>query len=79
MSWSHRILAHEHHDETFFQVHEVYYDENNKPNEYTENGVSVGGCNIKEITWTLYRMLECRKRPIIWAGDRFPDEYPILS
>ena len=44
-------------------------------NGYTTNGVSVGGDTIKSITWTLNKMKECRAKPVLFAGDRFPDEY----
>jgi hypothetical protein len=75
MGWNHRVLAHEHKGEIYFQIHEVYYDDSGTPNGYTENSVSVGGESLKDIGWTLNRMKECLKKPILWAGDKFPSEY----
>jgi hypothetical protein len=75
MGWNHRVLAHEHKGEIYFDIHEVYYDDNGTPNGYTENPVSVGGESLKGIGWTLNRMKECLKKPILWAGDKFPNEY----
>ena len=75
--WNHRILAHQYNDEIFFQIHEVYYDKNKKPESYTKNPIYVGGEDLKSITWTLNRMLESRKKPILWAGDKFPKEFEI--
>ncbi len=72
--WNHRILAHEYGGDIYFEIHEVYYDENSIAVSYTENPVSVGSDTIKGITWTLYKMLQCRKKPILWAGERFPEE-----
>ncbi len=75
MSWNHRILARKEKEEVYFEIYEVYYDKNGKPNGYTENPTSIGGETIKEITWQLNKMLECRRKPILWAGDNFPNEY----
>ena len=74
MGWNHRILAHEHRGEIELRIHEVYYKDG-KANGYTENAVSIGGEDLKAITWTLNKMKECRKKPILWAGDKFPNEY----
>ena len=76
MGWNHRILAHECKGEVYLQIHEVYYDEEGKPNSYTEP-IPVGSETVKGITWTLNKMLECRAKPILWAGEKFPKEYKI--
>lgn len=77
MGWNYRILAHEHNGEVYLQIHEVYYNENNIPDSYTEKAVPVGGEDLKSITWTLNKMLECRTKPILWAGEKFPNECKI--
>lgn len=77
MGWNHRILAHKHNREVYLQIHEVYYDEKGKPVGYTENPVSIGSETVKGITWILNRMLDCRNKPILWAGGKFPKEYKI--
>ena len=74
MSWNHRILAHEEGD-IYFEICEVYF-EGDIPKSYTEN-TTVGGDSIKDIKWTLNRMKECANKPILWAGDKFPQEYKI--
>ncbi len=74
-TWNYRILAHKYDKEIYFQVHEVYYDEYENPNGYTKNPISIGGTDIKEITWSLNKILACRKKPILWAGKQFPEEY----
>ena len=75
MSWNHRVLAHKYQEEVFFKIHEVFYDENGIPNGYSAEAETIHGENIKEIRWTLNKMKECLKKPILWAGDDFPKEY----
>lgn len=81
MSWNHRILAHKTYDseDVYFQIHEVYYNKQGIPNSYTVSPVSVGGDDLYEITWTLNKMLESKEKPILWAGDNFPEEYRIQT
>jgi len=74
MSWNHRILAHKDEEEMYFQIHEVYYDENGTANRYTKNGVSVGAESLEALNWVLEKMKECAKKPILLADD-FPNEY----
>ena len=75
MGWNHRILAKKYKEDLFFEIHEVYYNKDGVLDGYTKNAISVGGDSLKSITWTLNKMLECRKKPILWAGDDFPSEY----
>jgi hypothetical protein len=73
MSWNHRILAHENNGEVYFQLHEVYY-KNEVPDGYTANPISVGSETLKGIKWTLNKMQEAVKKPILWACEKFPSE-----
>jgi len=73
MSWNHRILAHENNGEVYFQLHEVYY-KNELPNGYTSNPITVGSETLKGIKCTLNKMQEAVKKPILWAGEKFPNE-----
>lgn len=75
MTFNHRVLAHEHDGDVYFEIHEVYYNKKFKPILHTENPVSVGGESIEEILWVLERMKSCLDKPILWAGDKFPKEY----
>ena len=75
MSWNYRVLAHKYEEEIYFEIHEVYYDENGIPNGYKEKPVTISGENIKGMRWALNKMKECLKKPILWAGDDFPKEY----
>ena len=76
MGWNHRILAHKDGDEMYFQIHEVYYDKDGKPDGYTANGVSVGAESLDGIKWVLDKMKECANKPVLLADD-FPNEYNV--
>jgi len=74
MGWNHRILAHKFDSGIYLQIHEVYYDKNGKIDSYTINPITVCGDDLESIKWTLDRMAECIDKPILWAGDKFPQE-----
>ena len=73
MSWNHRLLAFAEKDELLFEVCEVYYDDG-KPTGYTENP-RVWGETKSEIRWTLRHMRKALRKPILWGGERFPEEF----
>jgi hypothetical protein len=72
MGWNHRVLAHKDGDEMYFQIHEVYYDKDGKPDSYTANGVSVGHESLDGIKWVLDKMKECLDKPIL-SVENFPN------
>jgi len=74
MGWNHRILAHKDGDDWYFQIHEVYYNKQNEPEGYTENGTPVGAENIESIHWVLDKMKECINKPVL-SVDNFPNEW----
>lgn len=75
MKWNHRILAHkEPGGDIFFLIHEVYYNETGIPETYTVKGAKIGGYDMNGIKWSLKKMEECLKKPILDA-DNFPKEF----
>ncbi len=75
-SWNHRILVDiDKNNERYFQVHEVYYNNDGKPDGYSENPITISSETIDGLKWTLDRINECFEKPILWAGVRFPNEY----
>lgn len=72
--WNHRLIATEHKGETYYQIHEVYYDKDGVPNGYTSNPISVSGESIEDIRWVLDKMKECLNKPVIWGDNKFPQE-----
>lgn len=75
MSWNYRLMAQEQDGEIFLQIHEVYYDDNKVPHLYSEEGVSIFSESVEGVKWVLEKMSEATTKPILWAGDKFPDEY----
>lgn len=71
-TWNYRVLAHEFKGELFFQIHEVYYDKNGNPDGYSENASPVGSESVKEINTVLKQMKCAVKKPVLWAGKKFP-------
>jgi hypothetical protein len=53
----------------------VYYDDDGKPNGYADTPLNVCGDSIEDIHWMLDHMREALLKPILWYGDRFPEEY----
>lgn len=74
MGWNYRILAHRDGEDWYFQIHEVYYGDDEKPNGYTANGVSVGAESLEGVNWVLSKMKECVKKPIL-SVEKFPEEW----
>jgi hypothetical protein len=72
--WNYRILAVEYPDDIYFEMGEVYYDKDGVPDGYCMNK-GVGSETTKGIGWTLNRMKEALKKPILCSGERFPQEY----
>ena len=75
MSWNHRLLAHEDGPDIYLAIHEVYYNDNGTPDSYTENPVTVGGNSHKEVFEVLKMMTKGALSPVLWVGERFPEEY----
>lgn len=81
--WNYRVMAHEtdpeiqellyNTEKIWFKVHEVYYT-NGVPDGRTE-AITIDGENPKEIKNILNKMLEACDKPVIWAGEKFPQEY----
>ncbi len=58
MSWNYRVIRKKYktpsgRNENYLEIHEVYYDDKNKPNGVTENAVTIGGEDIKSLRWSL--------------------------
>jgi hypothetical protein len=88
MSWNYRVMAIPDpklgwDGEVSLTINDVYYNDNDKPNGYGElmeapryrPGEVPGGATLKEIRWELRQMMKATQKPILCAGDRFPQEY----
>ncbi len=79
MSWNYRVLATDFkrpngESEIELAVHEVYYDKEGNPNGYTKEK-TVNGESTKSLRWSLNKMKDALKKPILWTGERFPEPY----
>jgi hypothetical protein len=74
MSWNYRVLVSEEHGEPYFSMHEVHYT-NDIPHSYTKESISVSSETIEGINWHLEKMQEALSKPILYYGERFPQEY----
>ncbi len=57
MSWNYRIIRHDKTDEVYFQIHEVYYDEKDDIEAYTEESVHPFGETREELISDMKTML----------------------
>lgn len=74
MSWNYRILVSVEHGEEVYSVHEVYYDKKGKPNGYIENKNIMNWDSKKSIKWTLKKIKEAMKKPLL-SKQNFPKKY----
>lgn len=58
----------------YLMIHEVYYN-NDIPTTYSIDGASVGGENLDDLKKCLEYHKEALNKPILWYGDKFPQEY----
>lgn len=55
-----------------YAIHEVYYDDNGKPDAVTQDAISICGETINEV-WTAYRqMSEAFAQPVLDYNTRRP-------
>lgn len=58
-----------------FGIYEVYYNEDGIPDSYTSNPIDTNFDSFKGLRWSINKIKLGMKKPILWYGDRFPDEY----
>lgn len=75
MSWNYRVLAHKDEDEVYFQIHSVYYSKEGVADGYSETPSIIEAESIDIMKVELGMLSEALKKPILWARDRFPEEY----
>lgn len=74
--WNYRLMAKEGRGEVWFDIHEVYYN-NDIPTSCSKYPACVSGNSVDEVKEVLSKMTECLEKPIIWYGEKFPEEYRI--
>jgi hypothetical protein len=79
MSWNYRVFAHQYNDEVYFKVHECYYDTRGNPSSYTTNPITIEADNLEDIELEIARLQSAIHRPVLWYGDKFPEEYIVQN
>ena len=72
--WNIRILRDEYPDGTeYFFPAEVYYDDDGVPDGY--GGYSSEGDTVADVVRYAKDVVLAERRPVLYAGERFPQEY----
>lgn len=82
MSWNYRLMAFEPHAiqiklgkiQPFLEIRSVYYDDSGKANGYGDSGFPINGESLEEIRVVLQLQKNALAKPVLWAGDKFPQE-----
>lgn len=69
MSWNYRVFKHVYKDEEYFQVHEVFYDDQGNIQGWSAEEVAALGSNPTELRSDLGMMLQALDRPILDAKE----------
>lgn len=75
MSWNYRVMAHQGTDLVYFQIHSVYYDEDHNPTAYSSEPTIPFGESPEELKVELSLFMQALSKPVLWYGDRWPEEY----
>lgn len=63
-SWNHRVVRHEAAGESWYQVHEIYYDPHGRPVSMTKTAPIPMGTSVADLKAELTRMLEACRKPV---------------
>ncbi len=63
--WNHRVCTKTEDEETLYEIHEVYYDDENEIEAWTVNAVKPLGNTLDEIRQELTWMLEAVEQPVL--------------
>lgn len=74
MSWDYRLLARKYGNNTYLEIHEVYYDEDGKPNGYNGKEADICSQDLEGVHRVLNLMIEATTKPIL-SFVNFPEEY----
>lgn len=73
MSWNYRVMRHVGDGEEWLGIHEVYYDDNGKPNGHTEDEIApTSDEGVDGLRWVLDRMMEALDKPVLDFSEERP-------
>ena len=74
MTWNHRVIRRKYETgEEYFAIHEVYYDDNGKPNGVTALPIAIFEDSVEDLAITIERVKECLSKPLLDYDKDFPD------
>lgn len=73
MTWNHRVIRGKYETgETYYAIHEVYYDEAGVPTNVTASPSAIMEESVEDIAWTLERIQKSLKLPVLDYEEDFP-------
>ena len=75
MTWNYRVIAFVEIDEVVLQICRVQYDEDNEPVGYADPSITLSTAGMKGLRWILSKQRDALKLPILYGGERFPEEF----
>jgi len=71
--WNHRVVARKVGEETYYGIHEVYYDSNGKPTVCTKDPVQPFGETLEELAIEIRYFAQALEKPVL-DYDLFCDD-----
>ena len=65
MAWDYRVIKHIDEGEVSYQIHEVYYDEDQVIKSWTENSIKPYGETLEELKKDILMQLQGLDKPIL--------------
>jgi hypothetical protein len=69
MSWNYRVLRKNYNGAEYFEIHEVYYDSNGKPDSCTERAISPMGDTVEELKNEIEKIKKSFDLPVLNYED----------
>lgn len=70
MHWNHRVFEKtDYFGEKYFEIHEVYYNDDGTINGFTVNPIAPMGISVDDLKWALAHMIKCLDNPILREND----------
>jgi hypothetical protein len=69
MHWNHRVIRSRRNGEEWYAIHEVYYDDDGKPETYTAEPDGIEGESLEELRQYLTWMRAALRQPVLTVND----------
>lgn len=77
-NWNYRVMAHEDERESYFSIHTVYYDENDKPKAFSETEARIISEDFDDLKEELNRLKLALDKPIL-SINNFPEIFELKT